>query len=125
MITKNDYYIKNEATQIIALAPQNPESHYFMSLAYAYDGDMKSSYAELKEAKTLGLSEENYQTALDSFGLSKYLQIINAAKAGSHVITIPPKILSLMFRHNLTDVGLKKFSDDWAQLVKKQGAGIK
>ncbi len=81
VMTKNDSYVKNEADQLVALAPQNPESHYLLSLAYAYEGKMKSSYAELKEAKKLGLSEEDYQSALDGFGLSKYLQIISTARA--------------------------------------------
>jgi len=51
------------------------------------------------------------------------LHVISAAKIGSHVITIPPKVLSLMFRHNLTDTGLKKFFEDWEQLAKKHGTG--
>ena len=80
MVTENDYYIQNEANQIVTLGPQNPESHYLMSLAYAYAGKMNSSYSELKEAKRLGLPENDYQMALDNFGLSKYLQIINTAK---------------------------------------------
>ena len=80
IVTKNDAYVQSEARQIISLAPQNPESHYFMSLAHAYAGEMNSSYSELKEAKRLGLPEEDYQSALDNFGLSKYLRIINTAK---------------------------------------------
>jgi transaldolase len=48
------------------------------------------------------------------------LHVINAAKIGSHIITIPPKVLSLMFKHNLTDIGLNKFLDDWHQSVGKQ-----
>lgn len=53
------------------------------------------------------------------------IHVINAAKAGSHVITIPPKVLSLMFRHNLTDSGIKRFSDDWAQIKSKSGKRLK
>lgn len=68
--------------------------------------------------------QHKFETELITASVRHPLHVINAAKAGSHVITIPPKVLSLMFRHNLTDVGLKKFSDDWAQLVKKQGTGI-
>lgn len=41
------------------------------------------------------------------------IHVLNAAKAGSHVITVPPKTLNLMFRHNLTDDGIKRFLDDW------------
>jgi transaldolase len=68
--------------------------------------------------------QHNFKTELITASVRHPLHVINAAKAGSHVITIPPKVLSLMFRHNLTDSGLKKFSDDWTQLVKKQGTGI-
>ena len=46
------------------------------------------------------------------------LHVINAARLGSHVATIPPKILALMFRHNLTDAGLERFLEDW-KLVPK------
>ena len=40
--------------------------------------------------------------------------VIEAAKAGSHVATIPPAILDKMLAHPLTDDGLEKFAKDWA-----------
>lgn len=63
-----------------------------------------------------------YQTELITASVRHPLHVINAAKAGSDVITIPPKVLGLMFRHNLTDAGLKKFSDDWARCTQKKGS---
>jgi len=51
------------------------------------------------------------------------IHVTNAAKAGTHVITIPPKILGLMFRHNLTDAGIRKFLDDW-NANNKKGTGL-
>ena len=36
-----------------------------------------------------------------------------AAKAGAHIATVPYKILLQMIRHPLTDVGIKRFLDDW------------
>ncbi|MFA6362441.1 fructose-6-phosphate aldolase [Methanoregula sp.] len=68
--------------------------------------------------------QHDFSTELITASVRHPLHVINAAKAGSHVITIPPKVLSLMFRHNLTDAGLKKFCDDWAQLAKNQGPGL-
>ena len=65
--------------------------------------------------------EHDLETQLITASVRHPLHVISAAKAGSHVITIPPKVLALMFRHNLTDAGLKKFTDDWAQLAKTQG----
>ena len=48
------------------------------------------------------------------------LHVITAAKYSSHVATIPPKILDLMIKHNLTDIGLKKFTDDWVNFSKSR-----
>ncbi|MBE0466501.1 MAG: fructose-6-phosphate aldolase [Candidatus Desulforudis sp.] len=44
------------------------------------------------------------------------LHVIAAARAGAHIATVPYKILMQMAKHPLTDVGLKKFLDDWARL---------
>jgi transaldolase len=44
--------------------------------------------------------------------------VIDAAKAGSHVATIPPGILDKMIEHPLTDNGLAKFAEDWAKVSK-------
>ncbi len=47
------------------------------------------------------------------------MHVIDAAKAGADVVTLPPEILSLMFSHPLTDSGLKKFLSDWSGLAAK------
>ncbi len=39
--------------------------------------------------------------------------ITDAALAGSHVATLPFKVLQQMVRHPLTDKGIKTFRDDW------------
>ncbi len=39
--------------------------------------------------------------------------VLEAAKAGADVCTIPPKVFHQLYRHNLTDAGLKSFMDDW------------
>ena len=44
--------------------------------------------------------------------------VIEAAKAGSHVATIPPATLDKMLTHPLTDNGLAKFAEDWAKVTK-------
>lgn len=40
--------------------------------------------------------------------------VVNAAKIGADVVTIPPNTLQQLFNHPLTDNGLKAFMDDWA-----------
>ncbi len=49
------------------------------------------------------------------------LHIIEAAKIGADVATIPPKALRQLYNHPLTDKGLSAFMSDW----KKTGQSIK
>ncbi len=39
--------------------------------------------------------------------------VIEAAKLGAEVATIPPAVLRAMYRHPLTDKGLDAFLADW------------
>ncbi|MEW5703894.1 MAG: fructose-6-phosphate aldolase [Pseudomonadota bacterium] len=39
--------------------------------------------------------------------------VIQAAKLGAHVVTVPPGVLRQLFRHPLTDQGLATFLADW------------
>ena len=43
------------------------------------------------------------------------LQVVEAAKLGADVVTIPPRTLRQLFKHPLTDTGLESFTNDWAK----------
>jgi transaldolase len=43
------------------------------------------------------------------------MHVVEAAKAGAHVGTLPPNVLRQMFAHPLTDKGLAAFLADWAK----------
>jgi transaldolase len=43
------------------------------------------------------------------------LHVIDAAKLGAHVATVPPAVLRQLFKHPLTDRGLEAFLADWAK----------
>ena len=43
------------------------------------------------------------------------IHVIEAAKMGAHVATLPPSVLRQMFNHPLTDRGLAAFLADWAK----------
>ena len=45
-----------------------------------------------------------------------------AAKAGAHIATVPYKVLLQMIQHPLTDIGIKRFMDDWKRTQQTQGA---
>ena len=41
-----------------------------------------------------------------------------AAKIGAHIATVPYKVLLQMIQHPLTDIGVKRFIDDWTRVMK-------
>ena len=43
------------------------------------------------------------------------IHLIDAAKVGAHVATIPPKVIRQLYAHPLTDKGLAAFVSDWAK----------
>ncbi|HSE75553.1 MAG TPA: fructose-6-phosphate aldolase [Dongiaceae bacterium] len=47
------------------------------------------------------------------------IHIIEAAKLGADVATLPPSVLKQMFNHPLTDKGLAAFLADWAKTGQK------
>jgi transaldolase len=43
------------------------------------------------------------------------IHVVQAAKLGAHVATLPPAVLRSLFNHPLTDKGLAAFLADWAK----------
>ncbi len=43
------------------------------------------------------------------------IHVINAAKLGAHVATLPPAVLRSLYAHPLTEKGLATFLADWAK----------
>jgi len=46
------------------------------------------------------------------------LHVVEAARIGADVVTIPPKVIDQLFKHPLTDIGLEKFLTDWEKVGK-------
>jgi transaldolase len=69
---------------------------------------------------------KNYQytTKILVASIRHPIHVIESAKAGADVVTLPPDILGKMFLHPLTDKGLKTFISDWENL-KKTNPSIK
>ncbi|MCL5773472.1 MAG: fructose-6-phosphate aldolase [Firmicutes bacterium] len=61
-----------------------------------------------------------FETEIIAASIRHPLHAVEAAKAGSHIATIPFKVLKQMITHPLTDIGIKRFLDDWAKVPKKQ-----
>ena len=58
---------------------------------------------------------QGYKTQVLAASIRNPLHVIDAAKAGAHVCTIPFSVLEQLMKHPLTDIGLKRFLDDWAK----------
>jgi len=48
------------------------------------------------------------------------IHVLEAAKLGAHIATVPYKVLMQMIKHPLTDIGIERFKEDW----KKAGLKI-
>ena len=49
------------------------------------------------------------------------IHVVEAAKIGAHVGTMPMAVLQSLLKHPLTDIGLKRFLDDWEKAKKEMG----
>ncbi len=47
------------------------------------------------------------------------IHVLEAARIGADIATIPYKVISQLARHPLTDIGLEKFLADWEKVPKK------
>ena len=47
------------------------------------------------------------------------IHVVEAAKAGADIATIPYKVFLNMVKHPMTDLGIQRFLKDWEGLVKK------
>jgi len=46
------------------------------------------------------------------------IHVIEAARIGADIATIPPEVIKKMVKHSLTDVGIKNFLKDWEKVKK-------
>lgn len=57
----------------------------------------------------------DYETEVLVASIRSPMHVVEAARMGAHVATMPPKTLWQLYQHPLTDKGLKAFLDDWAK----------
>jgi transaldolase len=55
----------------------------------------------------------NYKTQVLAASLRHPLHVVEAAKMGAHIATMPFKVFEMLFKHPLTDRGLESFLKDW------------
>ncbi|MGB4101593.1 MAG: fructose-6-phosphate aldolase [Alphaproteobacteria bacterium] len=57
----------------------------------------------------------NFKTEVLVASVRHPMHVVEAAKMGAHVATMPPSVIKQLFNHPLTDKGLATFVADWAK----------
>lgn len=69
----------------------------------------------IKEIKQI-FTNYNFGTQILVASVRHPMHVVDAAKIGADVVTLPPGVLEKMLKHQLTDIGLKNFLADWEKL---------
>tara|TARA_A100001388_G_scaffold145172_1_gene107706 strand:- start:739 stop:1395 length:657 start_codon:yes stop_codon:yes gene_type:complete len=63
--------------------------------------------------------KKDIKTEVLAASIRSPLQVTQVAQMGAHIATIPPKIITQMIKHPLTDLGLESFMNDWKKTGQK------
>jgi transaldolase len=64
---------------------------------------------------------QGYQTLVLAASLRSPQHVVDAAKVGADVATMPHSVFKALVKHPLTDIGLKRFLDDWEAYQRSLG----
>lgn len=80
-------------------------------------------YPGMELISDIRLIYDNYDFATEILVASVRhpIHVHEAAKMGADVMTAPPAVIKQLFKHPLTDNGLKSFLDDWQKTGQKIG----
>ena len=67
-------------------------------------------------------STQGYTTQVLAASLRHPMHVVDAAVAGADIATMPYDVFEKLVRHPLTDLGLERFTTDWAK-VKQEAKG--
>jgi transaldolase len=88
--------------------------------------DISEDGLELIEDIVLIYENYGYETEVLAASLRHPMHVVQCAKIGAHVGTMPFKVLDALYNHPLTDKGLANFTKDWEEakkvLAEKQAA---
>src|SRR5262245_10673509 len=65
----------------------------------------------------------DFPTQILAASIRNPVHVVEAAMAGADVATMPFSVIEALLKHPLTDVGLKKFLDDWQKLSQPSRRG--
>lgn len=105
------------ATQAL-LAAKNGAT-YISPFVGRLDDIAHDGMALIRDIRTI-YNNYGFKTKILTASARHPLHVLEAAKLGSDVITLPFKVLQQIVKHPLTDIGLEKFLSDWKTFAQHQ-----
>jgi transaldolase len=68
----------------------------------------------IEEISTIYANYASFETEILVASIRSPMHVVASAQLGADVVTLPPSVLRQLFKHPLTDSGLKAFLADWA-----------
>ena len=81
--------------------------------------DIATNSMELIETIVDIFAIHDIKTEIIAASIRSPLHVVDAARAGSHIATVPYNVIMAMLKHPLTDSGIERFLKDWNDTFKK------
>jgi transaldolase len=97
---------------------------YFVSPFVGRLDDLGASGMDLIREIVTIYRNYGFPTQILAASLRSPLHVVEAAKAGAHIGTMPFKVLDQLFNHPLTDRGVEQFRTDYARAFPGEGGSV-
>jgi len=81
--------------------------------------DIATNSMELIETIVDIFAIHDIKTEIIAASIRSPLHVVDAARAGSHIATVPFNVIKAMLKHPLTDSGIERFLKDWNDTFNK------
>jgi transaldolase len=81
--------------------------------------DIATNSMELIETIVDIFSIHDIKTEIIAASIRSPLHVVDAARAGAHIATVPSNVIKAMLKHPLTDSGIERFMKDWNNTFNK------
>jgi transaldolase len=69
----------------------------------------------IKDIRTV-FDNYDFKTKILAASIRHPMHVVQAMKIGADIATMPASVFDQLFKHPLTDIGIKKFLDDWEKV---------
>jgi transaldolase len=81
--------------------------------------DVSSDGMQLVRDIKIILDNYGFNAQIIASSIRHPMHVVEAAKIGAHIATIPYAVIKSLIKHPLTDIGIKNFLADWEKVLEK------